>query len=584
MKKYEKEVVQAQLNNEKAVLKKLEANYRDSLEEINSKIAELMGRADADMQHVVYQIEYQKALKAQVQSILQNLQANEFTTVSEYLTKCYDEGFIGTLYELQSQGVPLAFPINQEEVVAAIQHETKLSSTLYAAFDMKDLQKKIASEISRGFSTAATFAEISRNVASYAGISKNKAKRIVRTEGHRITETAAHHAQQKAVDRGADLVKIWDATLDAKTRDSHVKVDGEIREIDKRFSNGLMYPGDSAGKASEVINCRCRSRTDARWALDAASTKMLGDTSKMSQKQREAIAKKLGIDEKDLDLYSGEIVPINAKNYADFKQQYNKYWRYEGSALQKEAEARIAKYEKGAKVEPAKKEFIPAKTIEEAEEYASKFVDPNRSKWSGNVSYKGLSVESANTINQALDELYGTFDLPKLRNIKPMNFRESIWKGQEDTPLAYRNMGNGDLHFNPKIVKNKKSVDAYFAEGERAYKICAENIDKFSGSKRELIETYIKAGRSLVAGNAKDGLAAMIQHEMGHHIQNQIIIKDKTAAQIVKDGFDKYSIHISGYATKTPGEYIAESFCAFMNGESKIIDSDLKKYFEGLMR
>lgn len=348
MKKYEKEVIQAQLDNEKAVLKKLEANYRDSLEEINSKIAELMGRADADMQHVVYQIEYQKALKAQVQSILQTLQANEFETVSEYLTKCYDEGFLGTMYELQSQGVPLAFPINQEEVVAAIQHETKLSSTLYAAFDMKDLQKKIASEISRGFSTAATFAEISRNVAAYANIDKNKAKRIVRTEGHRITETAAHHAQQKAVDRGADLVKIWDATLDGKTRDSHVKVDGEIREVDKRFSNGLMYPGDSAGKASEVINCRCRSRTDARWAMDAESTKMLGDTSKMKPKQREAIAEKLGIAEADLDLYSGEIVPINAKNYADFKEQYNKLWRYEGSALQKEAEARIASYGKTA--------------------------------------------------------------------------------------------------------------------------------------------------------------------------------------------------------------------------------------------
>ena len=584
MKKYEKEVIQAQLDNEKAVLKKLEANYRDSLEEINSKIAELMGRADADMQHVIYQVEYQKALKTQVQSILQTLQTNEFTTVSEYLTKCYDEGFLGTMYALQNQGVPLAFPINQEQVAAAIQHETKLSDTLYKSFDKKELQKKIASEISRGFSTSATFAEISRNVASYAGIDKNKATRIVRTEGHRITETAAHHAQEKAVDRGADLVKIWDASLDARTRDSHAKVDGEIREVKKRFSNGLMYPGDSAGKASEVINCRCRSRTDARWALDAESTKMLGDTSKMTPKQREVIAKKLGIDEKDLDLYSGEIVPINAKNYADFKQQYNKLWRYEGSALQKDAEARIAKYEKGAKGEPVKKEFIPAKTIEEAEEYASKFVDPNRSKFAGNVSYKGLSVESANTINQTLDELFESYEMPKLRNIKPMNFRESIWKGKQDTPVAYRNMGDGELFFNPKIVKNKKSVDAYFAEAERAYKICAENIDKFSGSKRELIETYIKAGRSLVAENAKDGLTAMIQHEMGHHIQNQIIIKNKTAAQIVKDGFDKYSIHISGYATQTPGEYIAESFCAFMNNEADRIDPALKKYFEGLMR
>ena len=239
MKKYDKEIAQAQLDNEKAVLKQLEANYKDALEEINSKIAELMGRADADMQHVVYQIEYQKALKAQTEAILKTLQNKEFETVSAYLTKCYDEGFVSTLYAIQKQGVPLVFPINQEEVAAAIQHETNLSQSLYESFDMKDLQKKIAGEISRGFSTGALYSEITRNVAAYAGISKNKAMRIVRTEGHRITETAASNAQKKAKDRGADIVKIWDSTLDGKTRPSHMRVDGEIKGLARSFPMAL---------------------------------------------------------------------------------------------------------------------------------------------------------------------------------------------------------------------------------------------------------------------------------------------------------------------------------------------------------
>lgn len=347
MKKYDKEIMQAQLDNEKAVLKALENNYKDALEEINSKIANLMGRADADMQHVIYQVEYQKALKKQIEGILLQLQTNEFDTVSAYLTKSYEEGFLGTMYAMQSQGVPLVFPINQEEIVAAIQHETKLTTSLYNAFDIKDLQKKIAGEISRGFSTGALYKDVARNVQAVTGIGKNKAMRIARTEGHRITETAAHNAQLKAKERGADVVKIWDATLDSKTRDSHARVDGEIKEVEEKFSNGLMYPGDSSGKAEEVINCRCRSRTDARWALEADETKMLGDTSKMTDAQKKRIADKLGIPVEDIDQYSGQIVPINAKNYADFKRQYDQLWRYEGSALQQEAEARIAGYEKG---------------------------------------------------------------------------------------------------------------------------------------------------------------------------------------------------------------------------------------------
>lgn len=349
MNKREKEVFQDQLDSEKAVLKQLERNYADALEEVNSKIAELMGRADADMQHVIYQVDYQRALKAQIEGILKTLQSNEFSTVSEYLTTCYEDGFLGTMYSLQSQGVPLVIPMNQEEIASAIQHETNLSSGLYKAFDTADLQKKIASEISRGFTTGSTFSEIARNVSAYAGISRNNANRIVRTEGHRITETAAHHAQQKAKARGADVVKIWDASLDAKTRPSHVRVDGEIRELDEKFSNGLMFPGDPSGKAAEVINCRCRSRTEARWALTADQTKMLGDTSEMKPERRKEIAKKLGIPEKDLDQYSGQIVPINAKNYKDFKKQYNKLWHYEGSDLQKRAEERIAGYEKAKK-------------------------------------------------------------------------------------------------------------------------------------------------------------------------------------------------------------------------------------------
>lgn len=350
MKRYEKETAQAFLDNEKEVLKSLDEAYADALEKIDERIANLLGRADADMQHVVYQVEYQRMLKGQVESILRSLQTEEFETVSEYLTHCYEDGFIGSLYSLQQQGVPLAFPIDQEQVAAAIRHETNLSTTLYAAFDISDLQKKIANEISRGFAASSSFAEIARNVANQAKISRNNAMRIVRTEGHRITETAAYHAQKKAQDRGADIVKIWDAALDHRTRPSHARLDGEIRELDEPFSNGLMYPGDRNGAAKEVINCRCRSRSDSRWLLEADETKMLGDVSKMSQQQREAIAEKLGIPVDELEQYSRQIVPVRAKSYDDFKRQYNQLWHYEGSDVQRSADARIRNYRENTQI------------------------------------------------------------------------------------------------------------------------------------------------------------------------------------------------------------------------------------------
>ena len=277
--KRQKEILQVQLDNEKAVLKKLESNYKDALGEINGKIEMLMARQDADLQHVIYQVQYQQALRTQVQAILENLQTNEFGTIAEYLAKSYEDGFIGTMYDLQGQGIPLIFPIDQKAVVDAIQNETKLSDTLYAKLDIKEFKKKINGEISRGLSTGQMFSEISRNIASWANIEKNKAMRITRTEAHRIQCKATSDAQHKAKEKGADVVKQWDSTLDSKTRESHVAMDGEIAELDDTFSNGLEYPGDPKGSAEEVINCRCALLQRARWALGNDYTKWSEDAS-----------------------------------------------------------------------------------------------------------------------------------------------------------------------------------------------------------------------------------------------------------------------------------------------------------------
>jgi len=299
MKKYEKEIMQAELDREKEVLKKIKKNYQDALDEINSRIEILLARQDADMQHVVYQVEYQKALKTQVQTILDTLHTNEFETVSEYLTKSYDEGFLSTLYTLQSQNVPLIFPIDQAQVVAAIQEETKLSEPLYTAMgkDIVELRKKIAGEISRGISTGMMSAEIARNIASWARIPQNNAMRIARTESHRIQNKAISDAQHKAKAKGADVVKIWSAALDGRTRTNHRRLDGQIRELDEPFEVGkfkAMYPGDF-GDPAEDCNCRCRCNSKARWLMGEDVTKWTGDD---------------------------EIVQIKARDYADFKDEY----------------------------------------------------------------------------------------------------------------------------------------------------------------------------------------------------------------------------------------------------------------------
>ena len=561
MNKRQKIVQDAFLGNEEAVIRRLKSVYRQSLKDIEAKTKALqdqintldalqgmtsdpaeLARLKSMEQAKVYQRQYQDALKKQVSSILDSMQVEEFKAVDEYLTKCYEEGFLGTIYDLHGQGIPLIMPMDQEAMVRAVQLDSKISQGLYTRLgeDVALLKKKITAQVSRGISTGMSYAQVAQQLAGYTNIGFNNAVRITRTEGHRIQVQSGMDACYKAKDKGADVVKQWDSTLDKRTRPSHQKVDGEIKELDEKFSNGLMFPGDPAGGAAEVVNCRCALLQRARWALDDEELETL--------KKR---ADYFGLDKND--------------SFADFKKKYLK------------AADEVKKAGK-------KSTFVPAKTIQEAEEYAKRFVVDKTWSGDGNVSFKGLSVESANKINETLTELFDQYELPRMSNIQPMNFRAKIWKGSETTPMAYRDLGKGELYFNPKILKNPKSVSKYFQEGKEAFKTCERNIDRFTGKKRELIETYLKAGRSLVAEDCDDGMKAMIQHEIGHLIQNRLIAYDKDVVEIVVQGYKDYAINISGYATKTNGEYIAESFCAFLNGEGDRIDPKLASYFEGLMK
>lgn len=134
MNKRQKIVQQQYINNEQAVINRLKQVYTQALKDIDQNIENLMARSDANSSSVVYQVEYQKAIQGQISGILDTMNAEQFTTVSDYLQTCYEEGFVGTMYDLQGQGIPLVLPMNQEQIVRAVQLDSKISGGMYAAF------------------------------------------------------------------------------------------------------------------------------------------------------------------------------------------------------------------------------------------------------------------------------------------------------------------------------------------------------------------------------------------------------------------------------------------------------------------
>ena len=267
------------------VIKELEKSYQQAVKDIDAVIASLMARKDTEnLQAIIYQIKYQKALKSELEALLNVLHTRNYNLIDNYLKDCYQNAHIGTLFDLQGQGVPLILPLNQEKIISAITLNSKLSAPLYNAlgFNIEYLKTSVRAEISRGIAQELSYQEMARNIKNTTNVDYNKSLRIAKTEGHRIQQEATYNVQVEAIKKGANVVKQWDSTLDSRTRESHQKLDGEIVEVDKKFSNGLMFPGDSNGTAGEVINCRCCLLQRAKWALsDEEFTKMNGKTNEL---------------------------------------------------------------------------------------------------------------------------------------------------------------------------------------------------------------------------------------------------------------------------------------------------------------
>ena len=284
----QKQVQMSLLKNEKAVIKQLEQSYKDAIADIDKYILQLLARKDTEnLQSIIYQIKYQEAIKKELESYLKVLHSKNFNTVDEYLKECYEQAHIGTLFDLQGQGIPLILPLDQEQMISAITLNSKLSAPLYNAlgYNVDALKINVLQEISRGIAQELSYQEIARNIKNTTNVDYNKSLRIAKTEGHRIQQEATYNVQKRAIAKGAKVVKQWDSTLDGKTRPTHRALDGQIVGVDDYFKSEsgykALYPGNF-GIPSEDCNCRCCLLQRAEWALsDEEFTKMNGKTNEL---------------------------------------------------------------------------------------------------------------------------------------------------------------------------------------------------------------------------------------------------------------------------------------------------------------
>lgn len=235
---------------------------------------------------------------------------------------------------------------------------------------------------------------------------------------------------------------------------------------------------------------------------------------------------------------------------------------------------------KKAKPKKPASTYTPAKDVAEAERMAEHFVDPTGWAATG-VSYKGVDVEVANAVNKTLQDFYDEFKVDKFGGVIAPAGNTKEGKLIENATAAYSPVRNSFM-LNRSSLKNMKTAEKALAEERRVVTDFLEHpekydLDKLSTRARKVLEASAKSGRGNVAETVED----VISHELGHSLESQL--KQLANFSELQAGMAKYAEGISGYATESWSEYVAESFASWRKGES-VADPELIKAFESLRR
>jgi hypothetical protein len=165
-------------------------------------------------------------------------------------------------------GGAIGLTSSQEQWVRAYRAELADPKTMQRALERKLRDQRFDRTVMRAVreGRSLTTDEVDAMVRNYRNRAlKYRADGIARTESIRAMNQAQIEASRQAIRAGqvdaAAMVKVWIATSDGRTRDTHAAMDGQEVGVDDPFVSPsgarLAYPGDPSAPAHETINCRC---------------------------------------------------------------------------------------------------------------------------------------------------------------------------------------------------------------------------------------------------------------------------------------------------------------------------------------
>ena len=252
---------------EKTVQKKM-ADYAKTIDEKSAEL--LQAYKDAETED-----EKRKAKKAYIRFYRQVAKSKEFVSLSGNVADdLYNANVEASAY-INSQ-TPSIYALNYNYINAEMakdidgftpQEITDTEAEKYSGYTQQTVDRKKDTDwnkdnlkksvLAGSLLLLGAYAIMKRSANSTVEKNRNSASMHNSGMGTDAENKARLDGMYRAEDMGNSITKIWMATLDNRTRDSHAALDGAEIALDEIFDNGCSRPRDPNGSPAEVCNCRC---------------------------------------------------------------------------------------------------------------------------------------------------------------------------------------------------------------------------------------------------------------------------------------------------------------------------------------
>ena len=276
---------------EQELEKKLSNVYRRASEETRQKLddyTKTFERLDAQRKATLSEADYKEWRKRQIttgkrwEAVSNSLAMDVLKAdneardiINDFVPEAFADGYNFSCYQMaQEMGdnyVKGTFTLYDKKAVERLVRDNpdllpQLKENSKTAEDIRTgkiirwNKEKINSEVTQGIIQGESIGKIAKRMENVVGMEERSAIRNARTATNGARNAGKEESFEDAEELGIEVLQMWVASVDDRTRYEHRQLDGQTVKTGEKFHvDGfeIAYPCDPTADPSMVYNCRC---------------------------------------------------------------------------------------------------------------------------------------------------------------------------------------------------------------------------------------------------------------------------------------------------------------------------------------